>query len=356
MKRIRLFFQGMGILLSLILMMACAGNIPAGGKSLAYDGKYDIIEPFGENAAAIERLMDTVHMISVTAYYVTYTFPFEDRIRNKDLTEELLNSGKYKKGRKTKSSVGTSALIYSEQNRAAVITCAHVIDFPDTIHTYYKEDINDTTLFLYQIGIKIRQQNYVADLPQGGGFKPLAVSKEMDIAILGKQFVWTPERSKLPVLSLPVGTASELTWGNRVFLIGFPAGKRMLTTGLVSQPRRNKRNDFLIDANFNRGSSGSLVLAIRDGIPNFELVGIANAVAAEDDLVLQPDSEYINSQEDYLLPYKGPILVGPKKSIKYGITFGIGIDGIMKFIEKNRDTFENAGFKMAKLFKSFPTN
>ena len=65
-------------------------------------------------------------------------------------------------------------------------------------------------------------------------------------------------------------------------------GHKMITRGIVSNTRDDKSDSFLIDALFNRGFSGGIILAIRDGVPNFELVGMAKSVSAKNEYLLTP--------------------------------------------------------------------
>ncbi|MCK7529466.1 MAG: hypothetical protein MZV64_73895 [Ignavibacteriales bacterium] len=48
----------------------------------------------------------------------------------------------------------------------------------------------------------------------------------------------------------------------------------MVTKAIVSNPSRDESGSFLVDAVVNNGMSGGLVLAIKDGVPNFEMVGM----------------------------------------------------------------------------------
>ena len=48
---------------------------------------------------------------------------------------------------------------------------------------------------------------------------------------------------------------------------------------------------FMVDAMFSRGFSGGIVLAIRDGVPNFELVGMIKLVSAHSSFVLTPEKD-----------------------------------------------------------------
>ena len=69
-----------------------------------------------------------------------------------------------------------------------------------------------------------------------------------------------------------------------------------------------KKGIFVTDALFNHGISGSPVFAIRDGIPNFELVGIASSSAAQASNILVPDEDFKITNK-LRAPYNGEIFV-----------------------------------------------
>ena len=69
--------------------------------------------------------------------------------------------------------------------------------------------------------------------------------------------------------------------------MGFPMNYKMVSNAIVSSPNYDGKGGFLIDAVVNKGFSGGVVLAIKDGIPNFELVGIIRAVPEENEYLLR---------------------------------------------------------------------
>jgi hypothetical protein len=65
----------------------------------------------------------------------------------------------------------------------------------------------------------------------------------------------------------------------------------------------------LLDAVVNQDYSGGIVLAIKDGIPNFELVGIVQWVSKEDECYLGPVRRKNNQPYNSLVPYNGETYV-----------------------------------------------
>ena len=107
----------------------------------------------------------------------------------------------------------------------------------------------------------------------------------------------------------------------------------------------------IIDANFNRGLSGGIVLAIRDGIPNFELVGMAKSVSASNDYFLQPKQTVEEYSYDPKIPYRGDSYVRLQSIINYGVTHVISIETIQEFIQNSEDILDDKGYYFYDLFR-----
>jgi S1-C subfamily serine protease len=124
----------------------------------------------------------------------------------------------------------------------------------------------------------------------------------------------------------------------------------MVTQGIASLTNKIKTGLFLSDALYNPGISGSPVFAIRDGIPNFELVGMASAAAAQESNILIPDKEIVD-KTIIKTPYTGDIFVDNNKLISYGITYSVSIDEISTFIQLNKEGLIANGFEINDFFK-----
>jgi hypothetical protein len=111
----------------------------------------------------------------------------------------------------------------------------------------------------------------------------------------------------------------------------------MVTKAIVSNPNRDDFGSFLVDAVINNGMSGGMVLAIRDGVPNFEMVGIIQWVPEEEENILVPKK--LNNNESYnpIVPYEGDRYVKRFSSIRYGITRVISVETVKKFFNENKD-------------------
>ena len=173
----------------------------------------------------------------------------------------------------------------------------------------------------------------------------LAVDYKNDIVLLGKEFI-RYQQNIIPVFDYPLGSAKKLEWGSFVYMVGFPKGHQMITKGIVSQPNRDKKGSFLVDALFNKGFSGGIVLAIRDGVPNFELVGMAGSVSADVNYLMVPPANIKEREFDPRIPYNDNIFVKADRTINYGITFIISSEIIREFLLKNKEGVLERGFSL----------
>ena len=151
----------------------------------------------------------------------------------------------------------------------------------------------------------------------------------------------------IQVFRYPFGAARELEWGSFVYLFGYPSGYKMVTKGIVSSPRKDRFDTFLIDAVFSRGFSGGIALAIRDGVPNFELVGMVKLVSARTSYVLVPEKDDGVVEYDPTVPYDGQIFVERKTEIEYGVTQAISVEMIRDFLESHRASLKAQGYDLS---------
>jgi hypothetical protein len=125
---------------------------------------------------------------------------------------------------------------------------------------------------------------------------------------------------------------------------------KMVSKAIVSSPNYDSKGSFLIDAVVNRGFSGGVVLGIRDGIPNFEFVGIIRAVPEEVHYFLRPEKLSNNIQYSPVVPYNGNAYAFEKEELKYGIAKVIPMEMISEFLEKNANLLEEKGYLLRNFF------
>lgn len=327
------------LLIAIITLVSCSKKIYRTAYPTLSDGRYDSEFPYKNCSQELQEISEAVTKVFCNTYYKNYYFEPDRRITPKAINKKLLTmSDGIAEIKNTVS--GTATVIYFEANRTAVLTCSHVVDKPDTMISYFAFEENQKGKFVQTISIKQKQEILVYGMPEDGEFDILLMDKENDIAVLNKEFKSTTV-VQIPVLQYPFGKAKELEWGSFVYLIGYPMGYKVITKGIVSQPDRDKRGAFIIDALFNRGLSGGILLAVRDGVPNFEVVGITTSAAAETETVLVPER---NKNYDETVPYQGKIYVDNKKNINYGITRAISAESILGLIKANREYLLMKGY------------
>jgi hypothetical protein len=325
---------------------SCAKHIYNVAYPTLGDGKYDSEFPYKDCSAQLAEIGESVKMIYCTAFYRTWTFASEAGVTSGVLTEQVLQkSGEPSYSYNSVS--GTATVIYYRDHKIALLTCAHILDFPDTLFTYYPPSGGRSPL--RSVSIRDRQNNFVKDMPEEGTVEILASDLASDIAIIGQTLQSVPTRP-VDVFRYPIGKSKELEWGTYLYIIGYPMGYKMITNGIVSSPNRDKKGSYLTDAPFNRGFSGGVVFAIRDGVPHFELVGMAKSVAANYEFVLTPSKDFDRSSFVPGVPYEGDVFVEQKTDIRYGITMSVSTEAIGQFIRDHRTELLTKGYDLANLF------
>ncbi len=322
------------ICLSLFLY-SCTSFIKETAYPTLGDGKYDSEFPYKNTSNELEEITRSVRMLNVMSFYKGYAFDKITNMNLSDLSEDLLNSASQQLSFHQTSS-GTATIIYNNLGRIALLSCAHIVDYPDTIITYYLDEKGNKTNFIETISFKLKQNNYIPELPINEELELIISDAKLDLAILSAR-VSEFEKNEFPILNYPVGYSKELEWGSFVYAFGYPLGQKMVTKGIVSNPNMDGKGGFLIDANFNKGFSGGIVLAIRDGVPNFEIVGLVKNLPAEFEYNLRPSEEKIKEGISPLLPYEGEVYVEVEKAIKYGVTKVLPVEWIVEYLKENQE-------------------
>lgn len=310
------------------------------------DGKYDSEFPYRNCSEQLEDIASTLVKLDVLVFYKTYSFTLESKVRNDQIRER----DTYKDATATdifSESVGGTAMTisYTGQN-IAYLSCAHIVDYPDTVITYYPYPDNQ---YIQVIGIKARQQNNISMSPPGEDLQILAIDRRTDIAILGKE-VTGPIQAETSVFGYPMGDSHELEWGSFVYIMGYPLGHAMITRGIVSDPDRIRKGSFLIDAVFNQGFSGGPVIAVRDGVPNFEIVGMVKSSAAVNKYYLSPNNTEELGNMNMGEAYDGEMKITSEKEIQYGITFSVTTETLRDFYKSQRKDLMDKGYVLDAFF------
>lgn len=327
------------------LFLSCQSAIYSVAYPTLDDGKYDSEFPYKSSSDQLEEITQSIKMLNTIAYYTAYIFDSDEKFLRTDMNEEAMEDRAIETGSFTQTASGTATIICEDNGSVVLLTCAHIIDFPDTIISYFKDEDGYNSDYIQSISVKVRQANYIPEFPRGGEIDIITMDRKEDLALLGRHF--GPSYSKaFKIFAYPSGSAKELEWGSFVYTIGFPMNYKMISKAIVSSPNRDRDGSFLIDAVFNKGFSGGLVLAIRDGVPNFELVGLVNTVPAYKEYVLSPDHKFLADQYNPVIPYQGEMYLKQLTNIRYGITKIISIESILDFVDDQNDFMKEKGYDL----------
>lgn len=338
-----------GILLILVVLsFGCARRVIQTANPALKDGRYDSEFPYRNCAVELEEITRSVKKVNCYATYRTYVFGENSQITLRDLSGPDLFEQAKARIENNESVSGTAVVISSSGDKLALLTCAHVAVFPDTIIHWSEHSDLQSNKYIHSISLKTNQQLYIRDIPEGSRIQVLASDLKSDIAILGR----TVNQPALPVkvFGYPAGYSDQLEWGSFIYLVGYPLGQLMVTKGIVSKPV-DRNGNFMTDASFNEGFSGGIVLAVRDGVPNFELVGIGRSVSARTSYSLKPEKQIHEYAYNPAIPYNGNIYVNEEKEINYGITFVIPVNKVRQFYLDNRNRILEQGYNLDPFFK-----
>ena len=337
------------LILFLLFNLSCSSSISKMVLPELNDGKYDSEFPYKNASEELKAITQTIRMVHSMAFYKSYSFDRKVKLKRNELRFKHLKDFANSESFFHESVGGTATVIYSKNGKTLFLTCAHILNFPDTLVFYYNDVIGQRTDYISDVAIKTKQNNYIPELKSNQNLTTIAFDSKLDLAVLEGKFSIS-ESLHIRTFKYPLGRAANLNWGTFVYLFGYPLNNKMVTKGIVSPPQYSNSTTFFVDASINKGFSGGLVLAIKDGIPNFELVGIVRSGAGKIDYYLKPadGKKYplINSK----IPFNDKIYVDKNLNLRYGITNVISIESILGFLEKNKKEFIKAGYNFDQFF------
>ena len=219
-------------------------------------------------------------------------------------------------------------------------------EFPSQNATDALEKITHSIKKVYSASSKEKQENWVKDLSSCGPFTVLATDQATDIAILGKNCESLSD-TVIP-FACPPGKALDLQWGSFVYIFGYPMGNQVITKGIASPGPKRPMGEFSVDALLNKGYSGGVILAIRNGVPNFELVGMVKSVNSTHEEFLKPAPDQQRTPD--WIPYKGDAYTGSSDNIQYGLNAVVPFESILEFYRKNRNDLVSMGYNLDNFF------
>jgi hypothetical protein len=332
-----------------LLSLSCSSIVYKTAFPTLHDGTYDSEFPYKSCSKELEEISSSIHMINSMAFYRSYIFAENSGLKKQDITKAVINNRAVRMVQYENTSSGTATILYSSLGTVALLTCAHVIDCPDTVYSYFLDEAGKKTDLVQSVSIKGGHSIYISGFPEGSEVEPLLINRALDIAVVGRKYPVEYANQFVP-FSYPAGEAKKLEWGSFVYIFGFPMTFKMISKAIVSSPNRDKQGSFLVDAVFNRGFSGGIVLAIRDGVPNFEFVGIVTSVPAEYEYYLKPADEG-GMEYNPKIPYSDNIYVEKRMDIKYGIAKITSVETIISFLKSNEENLKRMGYDLSGFYE-----
>jgi hypothetical protein len=333
----------------LILVTGCSQKTVRVNAQARDKGRYDSEFPNADASRELESITHSICKVYSVTTYKTYYFKQGMEVTRLDLSNGnyLYKSFGIMTSKETTS--GTATIIFHAFKMTALITCAHIMESPDTLISFYKTLEGENEQFISSISLKEKQENFIKELATCGTVDLLAIDPANDVAIIGNACEVSLE--SLEVLGVPAGRARDLRWGNFVYLLGYPLGSLMVTNGLVSIPRNDTSGGFMVDALFNKGFSGGIILALHDGIPNFEMVGMIRSVPSQKEYYIRPEKEINEKAYDENALYRGDLYVGKHEAITYGVTTVVPMETIRALYLKNRKSLQMLGYNLDGFFE-----
>jgi len=339
------------IILVILLSISCSTTVTTVSDLGLNDNKYDSDYFQISEEVNLDNMINSIKMINSLVYYESYLFDKKPGLKLNDISNVDIDDLAVNRITSNETASGTATIIYSDKNKVALLTCAHILDFPDTIITYFKDDYGINTKIIESISVKTRQTNLLPEYTVSNEVVILAFDPDSDIAIVGKK-VSKLNAPNYVTSKFKTGSSGDLAWASKVYIIGYPLNNKMITTGIVSPSQKIGKDYFFVDAVFNRGFSGGIVLAVRDGAPNFELVGMVKSGSVHRNYILRPNTS--NPDFVYLpkLPYKDEVIVEQHTDIKYGVTKIMTVETILDFIDDYSNQLNDLGYNTSKFFKN----
>jgi len=207
------------------------------------DNKYDSEFPNVPTSDYLEDINNSVKLVNVMVSYHVYDFLLETGVTKKDLAEDKIEDLASARTYISSPASGTATIIYNYGYKVALLSCAHIFNFPDTILINHYDENNNALPYIQSAYFKVEQNIIIPGLPEMTGYDILASDIEKDITILGKKYSDSKMIAEIP-FKYPKGRAKELKPGTFVFLFGYPRGIKMVSKAIVGQA--NKTTNIIL--------------------------------------------------------------------------------------------------------------
>jgi|GEM_PF-3248852 len=225
---------------------------------------------------------------------------------------------------------GAGIVLRQDGNDHLILTCHHVIEFPERITYEIESDETETGDLLIGEGERKQQQVFVGR-PRLGQVRAttIASSPADDLALVRanlKRF----EGTVSPAL-IPIGDGNALRGGDGLYLLGAPSGNFQVTWGVATP---GSESLFFADTATPPGYSGGPVLAVARESGQLELIGVITGSAGSMLRIWDFDDAIVPG---YRMSEVDPAHVSAReiKTFDYGITHCISESRIRALLRKS---------------------
>lgn len=345
----KIFKLGFFLLMLSITLIECAGNMPStqiqNGVSLLSDALRDELRGVANSVVGINT--DIKYEIQNYNYVIENGQVVPDP---KSPLKYKLHSGDGKNGimvEKTQKTISGGGLIIDidrDKSRYTILTSNHLVSPNDTTDVYYMDENNLPTDVLFaryivkDVNVSVRGRSnwrVQAEVLSNDPINDLAVIEVQTSRLLGTEF---PNE---------FGYNLNLSWGDWVFLFGFPRGIKQMTGGWVSEAPYP--GTLAVDAVVRFGFSGGPVFAISKDRTKLVFVGLIKSVPRSNLEFIAPKNSlpmgYQLTQNDF-----ENLIVKNEIMVEYGTAYFVGPKTIKKFFQAYRDQIEGAGIRLRAKF------
>jgi len=323
------------------------------------DGAYDYRVPVvasDETDACFARLLDATVRVTLSPKYRTYHYNHDYtsesgvRLSRPEIDRASPTGYRLAEGdglRVTEdaySKVGAGLLLIRASagegfDAAVVMTAGHLVTSPDTLKVYSRDVLGRETPVLERVSVKVDALVFVTGRTGVNlGATVQKLDRKSDLALLTLSIPW--QHAVPSEFDFELGQLSDLKWGNFVFVVGYPLGAQRVTGGMVSLDPQTGR--FNLDAAVRPGYSGGPVIAVRDGLPHFELVGLCRGIAMQKRLGLSPHGSL--PPGTVLSPdLLDRVVVEELEVPEYGLGIAVAIDAMRTFVQSSRGMMARKG-------------
>lgn len=331
------------LLIFLILVFLFCSSCRSTSPTTGNDGQLRYAAVFTDRPMqqSYTGLMSSVVRLTTFINYQTVVFDADSLITADELQKRDVLKMTEARIVQNESFLGTAMVAAGSENRRLLLTCAHLVSFPDTIYNFSNRA--NAWGSRYLLGFSVKTGEVIQASCGSGSIQAgiLVLDDQRDLALLQLASEYEDQLPKAAGVQL--ADLQKLNIGDRLFIGGFPSGQFMMTTGILSLPAGNT-GLLLTDAPFSEGYSGAPAMVYDRQDQTFLLAGIGRSVAARTSYCLKPEKEIYEAEYNSTLPYEGPVFVETERKPASGVTFITSSARIGDFLRENREVLRKAGW------------